>query len=247
MPKSVRHADPAPLLKRFEQRFVRPWARRMWPWRRATVGGIAVHYTRLIDGGGAGFGQEYIPYLRARGMPVVGRAYEWCSGPGFIGFSLLGHGLCKSLCLADINPKAVEACRRTVRANGLDGRVSVYHSDNLREIPRSEQWDLVVSNPPHFVDEQHEDIRACDPDWRVHREFYATVGPYLKPGGVIVIQENNRGSTVETFRDMIERAGLTILFVDGCAPERTRKDHFYYIGIARKGDTPPEWARPEAA
>jgi predicted RNA methylase len=234
--------EPTPLLKRFEQRYVRPWARRVWPWRRAVVGGIAVRYTRLTDGGGAGFGQDYIPYLRARGMPPVARAYEWCSGPGFIGFSLLGHGLAQSLCLADVNPAAVEACRRTVRANGLHSRVSVYLSDNLKQIPRTEQWDLVVSNPPHFVDERHDDIRACDPDWRVHRAFYASVGPYLKPGGVIVIQENNRGSTAETFRDMIESAGLRILFVDGCAPERTPVDQFYYIGIARSGDTPPAWA-----
>jgi predicted RNA methylase len=235
-----------PLLKRFEQRYVRPWARRVWPWRRVVVGGIAVRYTRAIDGGGAGFGQDYIPYLRRRGMPPVARAYEWCSGPGFIGFSLLGHGLAQSLCLADVNPDAVEACRRTVRANGLRSRVSVYLSDNLKQIPRSEQWDLVVSNPPHFVDERHDDIRACDPDWRVHREFFASVGPYLKPGGVIVLQENNRGSTAETFRDMIERAGLTILFVDGGAPERTPFDHFYYIGIARAGDTPPAWASARA-
>jgi methylase of polypeptide subunit release factors len=206
------------------------------------VGGIRVRYTRQTDGGGAGFGQDFIPFLRGRGMPKQARAYEWCSGPGFIGFSLLGNGLCETLCLADINPSAVEACRRTVRENGLGDRVSVYQSDNLKDIPPSERWDLVVSNPPHFVDERFEDIRACDRDWSVHRQFFATVDKFLKPGGVVVLQENNRGSTVDTFRDMIERSGLTILFVEGCAPTRTPDDRFYYIGMGRRGDRHPAWA-----
>jgi hypothetical protein len=34
----------------------------------------------------------------------------------------------------------------------LAERVTVYRSDNLDGIPASEQWDLVVGNPPHFVD-----------------------------------------------------------------------------------------------
>jgi len=44
-----------------------------------------------LDGGGSTFGQDFIPVLRARGMPKVQRTFEWCSGPGFIGFSLLGR------------------------------------------------------------------------------------------------------------------------------------------------------------
>jgi SAM-dependent methyltransferase len=229
-------------LKRFEQRVIRPVARRLWPWRRTVVGGVRVHYTRLIDGGGAGFGQDFIPFLRGRGMPKQARAYEWCSGPGFIGFSLLGNGLCETLCLADINPDAVEACRRTVRENGLGDRVSVYQSDSLEDIPASERWNLVVSNPPHFVDERFDDIRACDRDWHVHRGFFADIGRFLAPGGVVVLQENNRGSTADTFRRMIEESGLSILFVEGCAPSRTPKDRFYFIGIGRPGDAPPAWA-----
>jgi tRNA1(Val) A37 N6-methylase TrmN6 len=80
-------------------------------------------------------------------MPRQSRVFEWCAGPGFIGFALLGYGFCDTLCLAD-----VKACRLTVTQNGLAERVTVYHSDNLDGIPPSERWDLVVGNPPHFVD-----------------------------------------------------------------------------------------------
>jgi hypothetical protein len=114
--------------KRFRRRYLRPW-------RTVRYGDLRVHYKKHLDGGGSWFGQEYIPFLQARGMPKQQRAFEWCSGPAFIGFSLLANGLCETLCVADINDQAVEACRRTVRTNRLSDRVSVYESDNLNNIP----------------------------------------------------------------------------------------------------------------
>jgi hypothetical protein len=110
-----------------------------------------VHYKDWLDGVGRSFGQEMIPFLRDGGMPRQARVFEWCAEPAFIGFSMLGHGLCEALCLADINPMAERACRRTIADNGLGGRVTVYHSDNLSAIPIEEWWDLVVGNPPFFV------------------------------------------------------------------------------------------------
>jgi predicted RNA methylase len=231
---------------RLEHQHIKPFLRRLKPWRQKKFGKIRVHYMRHLDGGGSSFGQDYIPLLQNWGMPRQTRVFEWCAGPAFIGFSLLGHGQCESLCLADINPEAVEACRRTIRDNGLADRVSVYHSDNLAGIPPAERWDLVVSNPPHHVDAFFGDLRGHDPDWRIHRAFYGSVEPHLNPGGIIVLQENNRGSTAETFRAMIEDAGLSIVFVHGCAPQRTANDHFYYIGIMRRDDTLPAWVRPFA-
>ena len=62
-----------------------------------------------------------------------------------------------------------------------------------------------------------------------------------------MLQENGRGSTVATFRDMIDRAGLTIVFVHGGKPELTVENNFYYIGIMRRGDTPPNWASGPSA
>jgi 16S rRNA G966 N2-methylase RsmD len=234
--------------KRFKRRYVKPFKRRFAPWRNVAYGGIRVHYKKHLDGGGTYFGQDFIPFFKTRGLPKQGRAFEWCAGPGFIGFSLMAHGFCETLCLSDINPEAVEACRRTVADNALEKRVSVYHSDNLKDLPASEQWDLVVANPPHFDDSYFaEELRAHDPHWRIHREFLAQVGAHLKPSGVIVLQENNHGSTAETFREMIGQSGLQIVFVDGCAPEPTPDHRFYYIGIMHKGATPPDWARPQVS
>ena len=129
-------------LKTIEHQHVKPLLRRMRPYSEAAYAGVRVSYKRHLDGGGSTFGQDFVPLLRKRGMPKAPRAFEWCAGPGFIGFSLLAHGLCETLCVADVNPEAVAACRRTVARNGLKSKVAVYQSDNLNDIPASEQWDL---------------------------------------------------------------------------------------------------------
>jgi predicted RNA methylase len=233
----------AGFLKRLRRQYLYPWLEPRLPYRQATFAGIHVHYKKQLDGGGRTFGQGFIPFLQSRGMPMQPRAFEWCAGPGFIGFSLLGHGLCQSLCLADINPDAVAACNRTIARNDLSKRVSVYRSDNLKDIPQKELWNLVVANPPHFADAYAGELRCHDPDWRIHKEFFTTVTPFLSANGVIVLQENTAGSTAETFRDMITRAGLKIVFAQGSPPERTADHRFYYIGIMRESATPPAWAK----
>jgi methylase of polypeptide subunit release factors len=128
-----------------------------------------------------------------------------------------------------------------VRSNQLGDRVSVYQSDNLKNIPHSERWNLIVSNPPHFVDQYEGDIRTHDPGWRIHQDFFETVSSHLAEDGVIVLQENNRGSTVETFRSMIEQSDLEILFTYRDYPTLTKESSFYFIGIGRRGWPRPTW------
>jgi 16S rRNA G966 N2-methylase RsmD len=226
--------------------------RQLERYRAFVQGGIMIHYKPHLDGGGTTFGQEFLPFLRSRGMPKQQRVFEWCAGPGFIGFAMLGDGLCESLCLADVNTAAVVACERTVRANRLADRVSVYRSDNLALIPPTEQWDLVVGSPPHHADlfarhASRGDLRCFDGNWEIHRGFFRQVDRFLRPGGVIVLQESNQGSTPETFQRMIEDAGFRIAFVHGSELRRTCEPHFYFMGIVRAGDTPPAWAGVDGA
>jgi len=142
--------------------------------------------------------------------------FEYCAGPGFIGFSLLAHGLCDRLTLADINPEAVRAVRATIAENHLEDRVKVYESDCLDHIPESERWDLVVSNPPHF-DGDHQDyreaIRLVDPGWQIHHRFYRDVKKFLNPGASIIFQENSHATSHEDFVQMIHDNGLTVVDV----------------------------------
>jgi methylase of polypeptide subunit release factors len=205
---------------------------------------IRVSYLPELDGGGMDFGQEYIWVLEEK-FGRVGHLFEFCAGPGFIGFSLLAHGLCERLTLADINPAAVEACRATVKENRLESKVAVYQSDCLDDIPPNEKWDLVVSNPPHWrsgEDAYVRDMRMWDPDLRIHDKFYRSIRPYLKPGGAICIQENGSATKAADFLPMIEANGLVLVeefkakpisllrcLLEGRRLKYARPSQYYYL------------------
>lgn len=202
-------------------------------------GRVAVCYSPALDGGGSSYGQDYVRFVR-ESLGRVGSVSEWCAGPGFIGFSLLAHELCAELTLTDINPAAVAACRATVALNGLTGQVVVHRSDNFDDVPSHQPWDLVVGNPPHsgsrdlLPPERHrEPILYMDPDWTIHRRFYATVRSHLHLGSAVVVQENSTLSSVADFRSMIEDGGLDIVGVEDCPVQPP--GIYYYI-----------WSKPRA-
>jgi hypothetical protein len=175
---------------------------------------ISVYWTKELDGGGRSFGQHFVPIVRNLAGKVP-RLFEFCAGAGFIGFSLLAHGLCDSLCLSDVNPDAVAAANRTIEENNLGDRVTVYLSEGLRDVPTSERWDLVVGNPPHFCaddeDAYQKDIIRFDPGWRIHEEFYAEVRKFLKPHGSVILLENYTGSNERVFEPLLRRGNLEVL------------------------------------
>ena len=113
-------------------------------------GRLDVYYTHELDGGGRTFGQQFIPFLRDRIGPVR-TAFEWCAGPGFIGFSMLSEGLCEHLALADVNPAAVEIAAKTVEENAL--RSTVESSARIASMP-SLRTGSQVSSPTLLTPER---------------------------------------------------------------------------------------------
>lgn len=202
--------------------------------RTFTYQGVAVSYTPELIGGGEKYGQDYVAQVRER-FGAVERLFEWCAGPGFIGFSLLAHGLCRSLCLADVNPAAVAVCRETIRRNRLQDRAAAYQSDCLDAIPPSERWDVVVGNPPHSGTDAvlpwGPSLIYMDPAWDLHRRFYRDVARFLRPGGSVLIQENADLSTAETFIPMISAGGLQFVDAFACPID----PHIYYVWSALPG------------
>ena len=201
--------------------------------------GIDVTHADHLDGGGPRSWPHYVEAARTRIGPVE-RAFEWCAGPGYIGFALLGSGLCTHLTLADINPDAVEAARLTVRRQGLEDRVTVFQSDNLRDIPESEQWDLVVGDPPHFpvALERHIErgfvLRSVDADWRLHRAFFAGIRRHLRPGGRMLITESMVAGEehIPFFERLLAENNLVLVET----PWRIEKITRYFLFIARAED-----------
>jgi predicted RNA methylase len=172
----------------------------------AYYGQIAVFDKPNQHMGGLAFGRDFPRVLNELGIGRRERMFEFCAGPGYIGYSLLAAGWCESLVLADIDPEAVSTARFTAAHNQLEDRVVVYRSDALDQIPDSERWDLVVVNPPHFS-EPNPDIRIFDPGWELHRRFYASVASHMNPGGLVVMAEAQEGSDPELFEEMIRDGG----------------------------------------
>jgi 16S rRNA G966 N2-methylase RsmD len=174
----------------------------------AHYNGIAVFDRVELDGGGRDFGQDCCRVLRELRPEGCERLLEICAGPGYIGYALLATGFCRHLVLADINPMAIQAARKTARVNRLQDRVTIYQSDGLHQIGPAERWDVVVSNPPHFLPRQGEDdLLLYDEEWRFHREFLTCVKAFLKPGAVVLLQESHAGSTPGLFEPWITAGG----------------------------------------
>jgi len=178
---------------------------------------IEVFYKIELDGGGTTFGQDYLPVIKDR-YPgrVFDRAYEWCSGPGFIGFSLLSHGICRTVCLSDLYDPSITAAEVTINfePNQCQDLATAYLCKDLGLIPEYEQFDLVVANPPHFNDVTMNDYTGIriskDINWTAHRNFFNNIKRHLAKDGVILLQEHIHGATVDDLADMISNNGLKI-------------------------------------
>jgi hypothetical protein len=175
----------------------------------AVYDGIAVFDRPEQHRGGLAFGQDFPRVLNELGVRRCGRLFEFCCGPGYIGYSLLAAGWCETLALSDVEPGSIATARRTAEYNGLEERVTAYVSDALDDIPEAERWDVVVANPPHFLPDPNRpgDIQVFDADWSLHRRFYGAVERHMNPGGVVIVVENCAGSEPGVFEDMIRAGG----------------------------------------
>lgn len=201
------------------------------------VGKIYVHND--LEGGGRWFGRQIVETVKGMNLRP-GRAFEWCSGFGYIGFSLINEGLCTSLVLGDVNPGALALAQRTVEENNLNN-VTLYESFNFNNIPDHEKFDLIVGNPPHYADVSqgkkrelarfHERIWR-DPEWEYHRDFFHQAKKHLNPGAPIVLCENWEGSSPETFGAMLYDAELEHQLVEGI--------HGFYLLIVRDPNNPAQ-------
>lgn len=186
-----------------------------------TYGNIKIFFSNEINGGGITFNDEFLNAIKFifkdRSITQVNHIYEFCAGPGFLGFSCLSKGLCNRLTLSDINQKAIDACNQTVKYNNLEDKVNVILSDGLNDIPH-QQFDLIIANPPHLnpnisLTDLIPDVPPViytDQNWAIHEKFYNNVKYYLHNDSDILFIENIVGNGQEIFKNQISEAGLTL-------------------------------------
>ena len=124
-------------------------------------------------------------------------------------------------------------------------RTTIYHSDTC-SVLSDYKLDLVVGNPPHF--ECKEDaIKALsklggtplfnnhlseillDPNWDAHRDMFREVSTRLSDDGTICLQLHSGGSSADTFRSMVEEAGMRIT----ATFNSVQYDDIYYMEVKK--------------
>jgi 16S rRNA G966 N2-methylase RsmD len=179
-----------------------------------------VFYNNNLEGGGNSVGQRY-PLILKLLYPDrnFDSCLEWCSGHGAIGFRLLADGICKNLHFLEMYQPAVNACKKTIAnmPTRFANSVSIYETSTLTSLPSDIQFDLIVSNPPHFplqlgdqlfnIPKTHHQRITVDKEWNTHKDFFANAAKYLADDGVILLQEIYH---IDEFSEMIDQGGLKI-------------------------------------
>lgn len=186
-----------------------------------------------LTAGGEVTGASAADLIRERNMSGL-RVLDICCGVGLVGLTMLAclkddpeHRVA-GMSLADINIFNLNSIERTLKMNSsqLWGEVEVqtFLTDGLKHIEPANQFDLIVSNPPHFFLENFSDLPlqpdvlgTNDAGWTFHKEFYSVVADYLSPEGQVWFLENHLAQCDDQLVQMARdapRLELTDVFDD---------------------------------
>ncbi len=200
---------------------------------------IKIYHKRDLHGEGMTVGMDYTRVLNHLNIQPVENLFEFCAGPSYIGYNLLANEFCRHLTIADINPQAIDCANYTRKINKLDNKVDIYLSDVFDKIPQTNKFDLVIGNPVHFDEEyssnewrynSNRNLIAGDANWEIHEKFYKNVKNYMKEGGLVIMQENSKGSNLDIFKEMISKnGGKLIKSIPGKSINGIKNGMYYII------------------
>jgi methylase of polypeptide subunit release factors len=145
------------------------------------------------------------------------RVLDICCGTGIVGLTMLarlrGQGCISAMTLADINVFNLTSIEKTLARGAADQLaeydIEVVLSDGLDHIIDAEPFDLIVSNPPHYLARDDpgsvdpDELGTYDADWGFHRRFYAGCHGHLLPGGEVWFLENRDAAAEAELRAIV--------------------------------------------
>lgn len=199
------------------------------------IDNLCVFYEKKFDGGGTTFGFNAITKSSILDkIKENGDVLEICSGPGFIGYTLLKYDKVHKLFLTDVNFDVYFGIQKTNESNNLENVVFI-QSDCFDSVDDSYKFDTIVSNPPHFKTERPDGYRSSeeklislDYDMEFHKKFFESAHRYLNPNGKIVLIENCDGVTEEDIRELSNK-NFSVESVDYDSYGWEGKSTFYTI------------------
>ncbi len=127
---------------------------------------------------------EYIRSLNLKNKIIL----DMGCGSGILSLIAASNGA--YVTSVDINPRAVEATTINVEQNKLSDRIHTFQSDLFKNIPRESRFDVILFNPPYYLEEPTNDQERAffgGDDYRVMNEFAQQVKSFLSKDGVIYI------------------------------------------------------------
>ena len=147
------------------------------------------------------------------------KVLDICCGVGIIGLTIFSElsaeGVVKQIAFSDINIFNIHSLERTLKINQFDSlvgdKIHYWLSDGLHHIPRQE-FDIIVSNPPHIYLEEYADnwlsaprLGTFDAGWQFHKAFYRDCHHYLAPGGEVWFLEYGKAASDSDFLPYIKQ------------------------------------------
>lgn len=157
------------------------------------------------------------------------------SGSGCIGLSCLKESdNLESLLCSDINSNDVESINLTIKKNNFDAdKASSCVSDLFSNIPEDKKFDLISGNLPNnnAVLKNITDLKGADPDWLLHKRFFAQADKRLTDEGIICFIERNLKSDAKMFYDMAQKVNPNLELYDSL---ELRGSEYYLIFVRKK-------------
>jgi release factor glutamine methyltransferase len=138
-------------------------------------------------------------WLRARGQAA--EVLDFGTGSGCLAVAIATACPTVRVQALDVSADALEVARSNARRHQVEPRIQFVLSDGLSALGPTEQFDLVVSNPPYIPTSE---IPSLDPEVRdfdprpaldggmdgldFHRMLAAKLSARLRPGGVVMLE-----------------------------------------------------------
>ena len=108
-----------------------------------------------------------------RVTPDKSRILDLCTGSGCILLSLLHYSNASTGLGTDLSAKALRTADENARRLGLSDRAAFAQGDLFEAVPKDEEFDLVISNPPYIVSDI---ITTLAPEVRLYEPLTALDG-----------------------------------------------------------------------
>lgn len=156
--------------------------------------------------------------IRERGFSNL-RVLDICCGVGIAGMTMLsllrGERRISRMTLADINVFNIASVEKTLAMGSRDlfreYEINVVLSDGLKYLERAQEFDLIISNPPHYRSDPNYSVElepsvlgTYDSDWGFHRSFYESCPDYLSDGGEVWFLEARDAASERDLIEMVE-------------------------------------------